>query len=424
MPDKEELLENFIFDKNLKNLEEKYELNKFNIFNCLKLSGVEIRHSNFLAWLLDPCETHGFGDYFLKKILKAIVKDKKKEINALKEANPFKFKDIKNNNLILKETYSFPSVFDIDCLDLSKMRITREKEAHIDILGVDEANKFVFIIENKLGTCQHDNQLSRYRQYIDEKYPNKKGYKKLFIYLKPEKKEEVEKPYIYINYEIIRDVICELIEEKQDKINNEINIFITHYKKMLERDIMENDELKQICIQIYKQHKTAIDLINKYRSSLKDEIYNILKSIIENDDKLCLKPSDSDWIRFIPKEADYPKLNIAISDWVESQNLLIFEINNKQNSVNIDIVIRRVDENNIEKRKKLLNLAEKKFNYRKTKKDSYDHVKSMYLISEDEYDNVINKSDSALYDYLKSKLKKIGIIEEFIELANEFNKAL
>ena len=61
----EDLLENFIFDSNLKELEKKYELNNFNIFDCLKLTRAEIRHSNFLAWLLDPNEAHGFEDYFL-----------------------------------------------------------------------------------------------------------------------------------------------------------------------------------------------------------------------------------------------------------------------------------------------------------------------------------------------------------------------
>ena len=62
-------LENFICNnKELQQLEKMFE--KFNIFDCLKLSRQEIRHSNFLAWLLDPKETHGLGDYFIKEYLK------------------------------------------------------------------------------------------------------------------------------------------------------------------------------------------------------------------------------------------------------------------------------------------------------------------------------------------------------------------
>lgn len=35
----------------------------FNIFTTLDIINTEIRHSNVLAWLLDPSENHGLGDY-------------------------------------------------------------------------------------------------------------------------------------------------------------------------------------------------------------------------------------------------------------------------------------------------------------------------------------------------------------------------
>ena len=75
-------LENFICNnKELQQLEKMFE--KFNIFDCLKLSRQEIRHSNFLAWLLDPNETHGMNDYFLKEFLKEVLLRKKNEIKKI-----------------------------------------------------------------------------------------------------------------------------------------------------------------------------------------------------------------------------------------------------------------------------------------------------------------------------------------------------
>ena len=41
-----------------------------NIFQILRISKNEIRHSNFLSWLLDPNESHKLGDIFLKTIFK------------------------------------------------------------------------------------------------------------------------------------------------------------------------------------------------------------------------------------------------------------------------------------------------------------------------------------------------------------------
>ena len=38
----------------------------FNTFDVLRYSDYEIRHSNVLAWLLQPGATHGIGDEFLK----------------------------------------------------------------------------------------------------------------------------------------------------------------------------------------------------------------------------------------------------------------------------------------------------------------------------------------------------------------------
>lgn len=44
----------------------------FNAFEVLRYSDYEIRHSNVLAWLLTPGETHGAGDAFLKRVVKCL----------------------------------------------------------------------------------------------------------------------------------------------------------------------------------------------------------------------------------------------------------------------------------------------------------------------------------------------------------------
>ena len=44
-----------------------------NVFEVLKVSQYEIRHSNTLAWLLNPNENHGLGDSFLKEIIRIAI---------------------------------------------------------------------------------------------------------------------------------------------------------------------------------------------------------------------------------------------------------------------------------------------------------------------------------------------------------------
>ena len=44
-----------------------------NIFRLLKISGDEVRHSSFLAWLFDPRGNHRQGDRFLRAFMEAII---------------------------------------------------------------------------------------------------------------------------------------------------------------------------------------------------------------------------------------------------------------------------------------------------------------------------------------------------------------
>jgi len=81
--EKEQQLQKFSEDEIVRQLQEyivtktEEEKNKFNIFKVLKLHEYEVRHSNFLAWLLNPNEkAHGYKDEFLKQFLKsALVND-------------------------------------------------------------------------------------------------------------------------------------------------------------------------------------------------------------------------------------------------------------------------------------------------------------------------------------------------------------
>ena len=69
-----EALKYFIDDnEDLESLETR--LDRFNIFESLGLVRQEIRHSAFLRWLLDPTETHGLGDYWLRQFLKKVIKN-------------------------------------------------------------------------------------------------------------------------------------------------------------------------------------------------------------------------------------------------------------------------------------------------------------------------------------------------------------
>ena len=120
-------------------LEPLYEwTNDLNIFNLLKLNRMEIRHSNMLAWLLNPNALHGLDDKLLKKFL--IYSTKGTKINIMKGLTPV----------------------DIDLMDLDDAIIEREKD-HIDIKIVSESNHLIIAIENKIDSTERPNQLESYK---------------------------------------------------------------------------------------------------------------------------------------------------------------------------------------------------------------------------------------------------------------------
>ena len=124
---------------------------KFNLFDILKISRTEIRHSNMLAWLLDPNENHGLGDMVLRGLVQYLVSNYGNDDN----------------------------VFDMLLMDFHSFSIQREWK-HIDLIAVSEKEKCVLCIENKIDSGEHDNQLKRYKDTIDDTYADYKN--KIFVY--------------------------------------------------------------------------------------------------------------------------------------------------------------------------------------------------------------------------------------------------
>jgi hypothetical protein len=124
-------LDNFLADND--ELEQlSAQLATFNVFRVLKVEDAEIRHSNTLAWLLDPEESHGLGDVFLRRIL---------------------------SNILLKSDTSIGlSAAEVELMDFTDIEVRREWK-HIDVLVIDRQNKRVLFIENKLGGGEGPGQL-------------------------------------------------------------------------------------------------------------------------------------------------------------------------------------------------------------------------------------------------------------------------
>ena len=298
-----ELLQQFLQDKRIKNLQQtiaelrKKENEKFNIFKILKLDKYEIRHSNFLAWLLNPKESHNLGDTFFKQFFQVALK--------------------KN----------------VEDIDTSDIRIVTEYPANvektsrrIDILLYSATNNdFVCVIENKYGSEEHTGQCQAYKSFI-EKYSQFRNYsRKIYIFLDLDtptdeqlyKELEGYKPITY------RDIFNILSEIQQNlRQCNYASETIKQYTEIIKENYtMIDKEIKKQYRTIYDTYKEVFDIFEEYQKEFLNDIFEIMKNVIVCQ-KMRLKPFEklnlikykdnnkiSCGVRFVPDEIDIPESN-------------------------------------------------------------------------------------------------------------------
>ena len=88
----------------------------------------EVLHSNFLGWLLDPAGSHGLRAIFLERFMRDVIG----QWDGLR-------------------------VLEVERMDLNAVDVRREWR-HIDILV--KCDRFVVVIENKIDSQDHSDQLS------------------------------------------------------------------------------------------------------------------------------------------------------------------------------------------------------------------------------------------------------------------------
>lgn len=289
--------------------------NKFNLFDILKITRTEIRHSNLLAWLLNPNENHNLGDCVLKGLVQHYVKLFSKESDVVETL----LKDF-NDSIVFREW------------------------KNIDILVVSENEKFVICIENKIFSKEHDNQLQRYMKDVEDTYQN---FKKIFIYLSPEGADaSAPEFWCSMSYSDVLEIIEK--SKKKHRLSAEATFLIDNYIDAIRRDIVEDKKLAQICAEIYTKHQKALDLIFENKPDKALDLFNIImkwaqkksqdKEIILVEDK-CSKT----YIRFLTEYMNtlIPESEEADSGW-KTKSHYFYEIKNDYNSgkkISIQLVL-------------------------------------------------------------------------------------
>ena len=223
-------------------------LGRFNPIRIMQASQSEIRNSAILSWLLDPHESHGLNDDFLRAFLSGALRNKGSLISSL----------------------------DVISADLFDVEVRTEenpdygKRCRIDILIDCPTAKWIFVIENKLSSTQSENQLKKYYDGLKTRLKREgrsdTKIQGIYLTLNAEEPEDESKdsfvPYAHDEY---AEQLAFLVEQKRDALSNKIVDFLEYFIEV----VMENSEanhpeeqrIREIAKGLYRQHRRVIDYI-------------------------------------------------------------------------------------------------------------------------------------------------------------------
>jgi hypothetical protein len=202
-----------------------------------------MKHSDFLAWLLDPNESHGQGGLFLRAILMDLFKTAR------------------------ESGFDCPvSPIELDGEELRGVEVRREWR-NIDLLIRCSEPSFVVAIENKIRSGEHSNQLDRYPAIVDAEFD---GVDSMYVFLTvdgDDPSDEAKVDWVPYSYGDLHRVLMRVRNAYQTSIGDDVLAFLDHYLRLIRGRLMDDEKIVELCQRIYKNHRQALQLIYEHAGS-------------------------------------------------------------------------------------------------------------------------------------------------------------
>lgn len=311
-----------------------------NIFEILGVSRLENIHSNFLAWLFNPSENHGYGTFPMQQFLRLLA--------VTSRTYPCN-KDIQIDKalidrLLIGNKVVESAVIEREVCIKDKNRLDMVLEVHFK----EEGKLLPVIIENKVKSNEHrdskDKQTNYYYKWGIEKYADSNKYEKpLFVFLSPkydaqlliiEKRKDICAcdSFIMISYQ---DIMKHVLEPCKNQDSSEYaKLLVKNYMRCLSDSkggvmAMESetkellvkfwDDNKELWLKVFDAKRNDSDtddeqkaIIDSLTASMKDYTKYIFNNVRCGKGKLVLAVvkqyvDDNKNITFSELENKFPK---------------------------------------------------------------------------------------------------------------------
>ncbi len=226
----------------------KERLSRFNPFAVLKVKDFEIRHSNMIAWLLDPAESHGLGSAFFEQFVLALAGC----------ANP----DTEKGRLILQLSQKFLAAEECPSVSVEREAASTGKKL-VDIqlcCKWASGDSFIMLIENKVYSRQGKNQLKEYLDYAEETAKKEAFASVVPVYLTLDEDDEPDDSrYCHLTYVHVAGIVRKLVHKENARgTASPACAFLESYLETLD-ELTDNDIANQeLAKKIYSNNKTAV----------------------------------------------------------------------------------------------------------------------------------------------------------------------
>ena len=245
----EAILHTLVADERLQRLErlaveQRSEFDSIDFIGQLALGsggalwGPELLHSNMLAWLLDPKESHGIGECFLKPFLLSAGAPR---VSASADWTA------------------------TDSIREWKNKVG-EQWGYLDILILNEPAQVLCAIEVKTFSNEHDEQLTHYRKALEVRYPAFTRYHVFLTRSGTKPYCEGERTYWQpLTYATIHDILQQIVDNYDHAPNSDVRTLLRQYATTLRMNLVPDTSVSQLAGRIWLEHRKALDLLIEHR---------------------------------------------------------------------------------------------------------------------------------------------------------------
>lgn len=232
-------------------------LNRFNPYEVLRIGESEIRHTNTLAWLLDPTESHGLGDGFLRGFISRLDAQ---EITTAFEVSTDRTVTVQREVQLRNLRNNISEWERLGLNDSNPSDTNNNDRRMIDI--VIEGQAWLIAIEAKINARQSSDQLKDYSAALNQ-YTENTVTKKCYLFLtknyeKPDDSQWNGKTWI----DAVIEPLSNLLSLRNDK-QSEVFLFMTSYLETLSRYAGDRGEIALLAFKVAKNFPDDLYIINK-----------------------------------------------------------------------------------------------------------------------------------------------------------------